>query len=61
MTTNFLLMVCAVLVLISLLGATSTMLLVPEYRNQMCMTVSRNMSATDTQYFKSFILTLLEI
>jgi len=61
MTTNFLLMVCAVLVLISLLGATSTMLLVPEYRNQMCMTVSRNMSATDTQYFKSFILTLSEI
>ena len=54
-------MVCAVLVLISLLGATSTMLLVPEYRNQMCMTVSRNMSATDTQYFKSFILTLSEI
>ena len=54
-------MVCAVFVLISLLGATSTMLLVPEYRNQMCMTVSRNMSATDTQYFKSFILTLSEI
>jgi hypothetical protein len=61
MTTNFLLTVFAFLVFTSFLAATSTMLLVPAYRNQMCSTVGARMSATDSQYFKSFILTLSEI
>ena len=54
-------MVFAFLVFTSFLAATSTMLLVPAYRNQMCSTVGARMSATDSQYFKSFILTLSEI
>ena len=44
-----------------LLGATSSVLLVPAWRSQLVEQGSARMSSADSQYFKSFILSLSEI
>ena len=61
MITDNLFLIVAFTVLTVLLGATSSVLLVPAWRSQLVEQGSARMSSADSQYFKSFILSLSEI